>query len=162
MFHEKTKNGAVIIAIYIDDTLCVGTKEAVNELKRDLAKHFSTKEEGELIEYVGCEVTREGRNVLYMSRKHLIQKLERTFLVRVKKLPKYDTPTTAGMRIMRCTDEKVRIDPDKQKLYRSGVGILLFLVKFSRPDISNSVRELSKVNDGATEEYFKGLMRTIK
>ena len=49
-----------------------------------------------------------------------------------------------------------------QKVYRSGVGILLFLVKFSRPDISNSVRELSKANDGATQQYFKALLRTIK
>ena len=38
----------------------------------------------------------------------------------------------------------------------------MFLVKYSRPDIANSVRELSKANDGATEKYFQGLLRTIK
>jgi hypothetical protein len=36
------------------------------------------------------------------------------------------------------------------------------LVKHSRPDISNSVRELSKVADGATEGHFKALLRTVK
>jgi hypothetical protein len=36
------------------------------------------------------------------------------------------------------------------------------LVKHSRPDISNSVRELSKVADGATEAHFKALLRTVK
>lgn len=35
-------------------------------------------------------------------------------------------------------------------MYRRGIGVLLFLVKFSRPDISNSVRKLSIANDGAT------------
>ena len=40
--------------------------------------------------------------------------------------------------------------------------MLLFLVKFSRPDIANSVRELSKANDGATEKRYQGLLRTIK
>ena len=39
---------------------------------------------------------------------------------------------------------------------------MMFLVKYSRPDIANSVRELSKANDGATEKYFQGLLRTIK
>jgi hypothetical protein len=37
----------------------------------------------------------------------------------------------------------------------------LYLLKHSRPDISKSVREISKVADGATEEYFKALLRTV-
>jgi hypothetical protein len=40
--------------------------------------------------------------------------------------------------------------------------MLLYLVKHSRPDISNSVREFSKVADGATEVHFKELLRTVK
>jgi hypothetical protein len=43
-----------------------------------------------------------------------------------------------------------------------GVGMLLYLVKHSRPDNSNSVRELPKVADGATEGHFKALLRTNK
>jgi hypothetical protein len=43
-----------------------------------------------------------------------------------------------------------------------GVGILLHLVKHLRPDISNSVRDLSKVADGAIEGYFTALLRTLK
>ena len=37
----------------------------------------------------------------------------------------------------------------KQTKHRSGVGMLLYLIKFSRLDMSNSVRQLSTVNDGA-------------
>jgi hypothetical protein len=40
-----------------------------------------------------------------------------------------------------------------------GVGIMLCLIKHSRPDICNSVRELSKVADGA---HLKVPLRTIK
>jgi hypothetical protein len=40
--------------------------------------------------------------------------------------------------------------------------MLLYLVKHLRPDISNSVRELSKVEDGATKAHFKALLRTAK
>ena len=42
------------------------------------------------------------------------------------------------------------------------MGLILFLIKFSRPDISNAVRELTKVNDGATQENFKQMLRTVK
>jgi hypothetical protein len=40
--------------------------------------------------------------------------------------------------------------------------MLLYLVKHSRPDISNATRELSKVADGATEAHWKQLLRAIK
>ena len=79
LFGRKTSKGSVLIAIYIDDTLCVGKQAAIDELKSDLAKHFSTKEEGPLNEYVGCEVIREGKSKLFMSQQVLLKKLERTF-----------------------------------------------------------------------------------
>ena len=40
--------------------------------------------------------------------------------------------------------------------------MLLYLVKHPRPDITNPVRELSKVLDGATQEAFKELHQVIK
>ena len=49
------------------------------------------------------------------------------------------------------------ISKGEQTLFCSGVGMLLYLVKHSRPDIENPVRELSKVLDGATQEAFKVL-----
>jgi hypothetical protein len=36
------------------------------------------------------------------------------------------------------------------------------LANHSRPDISNSVRELSKVADHANESHFKAFLRTVK
>ena len=43
-----------------------------------------------------------------------------------------------------------------------GVGMLLFLVKHSQPDIANCTHELSKVLDGANEGAYKELMWSIK
>jgi hypothetical protein len=40
--------------------------------------------------------------------------------------------------------------------------MLLYLVKLSRPDLSNAVRELSKVMDGATKFHMNILLRAIK
>ena len=49
-----------------------------------------------------------------------------------------------------------------QKKFRSGVKTLLYLVKHSRPDIANSVREHAKVMDGANNRHYKELLRTMK
>jgi hypothetical protein len=40
--------------------------------------------------------------------------------------------------------------------------MLLYLVKHSRPDIANAVRQLSKVLDGSTEASYKEMLRVIK
>jgi hypothetical protein len=51
------------------------------------------------------------------------------------------------------------IGKEKQKKFRSTIGALLYLIKLSRPDIANPVRELSKVMDGAAPGHEKGLKR---
>ena len=57
---------------------------------------------------------------------------------------------------------RTAITKEDHKLYRSGVGMLLYLVKYSRPDIANPVRELSKVLDSPTPASFKEMLRVIK
>jgi hypothetical protein len=42
------------------------------------------------------------------------------------------------------------------------VGSLLHLVKHSRPDIANTVRELAKCMDGASPAAFKEMKRLVK
>ena len=49
-----------------------------------------------------------------------------------------------------------------QHLYRSGVGTLLYLIKHSRPDICNGVRELSKVMDRGNSAHFEEMLRVVK
>jgi len=43
-----------------------------------------------------------------------------------------------------------------------GVGMLLYLVKYSRPDIADAVRELTKCMDGATPAAYKEMLRLVK
>ena len=49
---KKSAEGIVIVCIYTNDTLCIGDEKAVNQFKIDLKKHFETKEEGTMSEYV--------------------------------------------------------------------------------------------------------------
>ena len=160
LLYKNSDEGIVIVCIYIDDTLCVGDKKAVNQFKIDLRKHFETKEEGTMSEYVGCKVKRTNDKSLIMYQDDLIKKMEKTFGDLVKHMQIYDMPAGTGMRITRSKEGL--ISEKEQTLYRSGVGMLLFLVKYSRPDLANIVRELSRVNDGATKGHMSMLLRVIK
>jgi hypothetical protein len=54
------------------------------------------------------------------------------------------------------------MDQEGQTNYRSGIGMLLYLVKYSRPDIANCVRELAKMSGKATVLNYNQLLRCIK
>ncbi len=97
-----------------------------------------------------------------MYQDDLINKIERIFGKEANKLQIYGMSTGTGEHIKRPEEDEVLIEKAEQSLFRSGVGLLLYLVEFSRPALSNAVRELSKVLDGATPVHMKNLMRGIK
>ena len=100
-----------------------------------------------------------------MHQPHLLAKLKREFGSEVESMRTYDTPAGNRDTILRVTDDDkdvVVLSGTKQTRYRSGVGMLLYLVKFSRLDIANASRELAKAMDKSTEEHYKALLRGIK
>ena len=73
----------------------------------------------------------------------------------------YATPGSPNFGIVRPIESDTKISQEDQKLYRSGNGMLIYLVKHSCPDIYNAVRDLSKVLDGASPAAFKEMHRAI-
>ena len=80
----------------------------------------------------------------------------------IKILKEFEEPTGPGVKVMQPKHEEAKLTKNEQEDYRSGVGSLLCLLKHSRPDISNCVRELSKVIDGANLANQKILHQAIK
>ena len=74
---------------------------------------------------------------------------------------KLKTLLGTGEIIMRLREDIEKVSEEDQTIYRSGVGMLLYLIKHSRLDIANATRELAKVMDGATKAHMKGLIREI-
>ena len=58
-------------------------------------------------------------------------------------------------------DERIQ-DKSKRTRYRSGIKMLLFLVKYLTPAVSNAVRELPKANLGPNPACYEKLLKTIK
>ena len=112
-------------------------------------------------EYTGCVIEHRASSLL-LSQPHLIKPLHQRFDSFVGKHRTYATPLGTHDTIIRPQSEDEKLSEEDQKQYRSGVGMLLYLLKHSRPDLSNSARELSKVMDGATKAHQKLLYRVIK
>jgi hypothetical protein len=148
------------IALYVDDNLLVGDLPAIDETIELLcSKCFNLNVFDKLTDYVSCEIVlSDDRKKARLGQQHIILILVKKFGDKVKNLRTYKTPGTPNLNMILNKDDAAAVSIEEQKLFRSGVSMLLYLVKHSRPDIANPVREFSKVLDDTTlaamEEFF--------
>ena len=163
LFTRKDDNGIVFIALYVDDCLCIGTKAAIDDVIDKLRKFdLNLKIDRELKDYLSCEIHfASDRKSAVLHQGHIIKSIRNEFEREVKDLQEYRTPGTPGVGMIRDPDG-VSVSPELQSRFRMGVGKLLYLVKHTRPDIANAVRELSKMLDCTNEGAIKELRRVIK
>lgn len=164
LFVRRDESGIALVIIYIDDGFCVGDKAALEKFFEELkAKNLELKVADDMEDYLSCQVLfSEDKKKAWLGQPHMVKKILKTFGEAVKdvRLPK--TPGPPGVTVDRPKEGEEILGPEQQKFYRSGVGMLLYLVKHSRPDIANAVRELTKCMDKATPEAYKQLLRCIK
>jgi hypothetical protein len=149
--------------LYGDDCLCIGDDAAIEDLIDSLKSHgLNLKVDRDLRDYLSCEIHfshDKSKAILHQS--HIIKSLKSEFNNEIKNLQTYKTPGTPGQGMIR-SQEGVSVSDTDHRRYRMGVGKLLYLVKHTRPDIANAVRELSKVLDCVNPAAMKELRRVIK
>jgi len=159
--NEKQISSFVII--YVDDGGIFGTPEVIESILKALSKDFKVKYLGKMEHFVGCHlIENETKDTIWIHQPKLIKNLKKSFGDLIKTERVFNTPGAPKTVIMRPLKDDPLLNEDDQKKFRSGVGMLLYLVKHSRPDIANAVRELSKVADGATQGHWKAMIRAIK
>ena len=162
----KKKNGdepPAFIILYVDDGGIIGTPKVIREVMEAMSKIFTVKDLGEMKHFVGCHLIENGRkDTMFIHQPKLIKHLHETFDELMKTERVYKTPAAPKSVVSRPLQGEAVISIGNQSLYRSGVGMLLYLIKHSRPDLSNAVRELTKVLDGATIAQWKAMIRVIK
>ncbi len=154
----------LILCIYVDDGYVLGKKPEILKFFEQLraAKIKITTEES-TNDYLSCEVKfNKAGTKAWLGQPHLIKKLEKTYGEQVNSMKTYKTPGTPGVSITRPKEDDKLLPEEAQHNFQSGTGMLLYLVKHSRPDISNAVRELTKVMDKATDKNLQEMLRIVK
>jgi hypothetical protein len=126
--------------------------ESIDCLIDEFEKHeFNLKVEKNVNEYLSCCIEESKDEAkLNMIQPHLLTCLIKNFGEEIEGKGKFLTPVMPRFKIQRSTINMDVLDPQSQRKYRSGVSMLLCLTKYSQPDISNIVQELSKFMDSAT------------
>jgi Reverse transcriptase (RNA-dependent DNA polymerase) len=164
LLSKGNQSNIMIVGIYVDDCLVLGKEQDINKLIVDLElKGFSLKVERNLKDYLSCQVIEDNNKCeILILQPHLINKLIEKFGDEVSDKRIYGTPGTPRFKITRPDQGSETIPENLRKHNQSGVGMLLYLIKYSRPDISNAVRELSKCMDRATYGTYQEMFRVVK
>ena len=98
----------------------------------------------------------------WLGQPSIIKSLKQKFGDRAMKERLSLTPGTPRFTVRRLENPEDKVNPAEHETYRSGVGTLLYLTKYSRPDICNLVRELSKTMDAPAIAHLKEMYKVIR
>jgi len=163
LFSRAMARMIIIIFLHVDDGFACGKLQELLHFFKEVKQLLKLTMEESIGDYLSCEVNfKEDKTRAWLGQPHMIKKIEKAFGEKAYRLMEYLTPGNPAFRVVRPKDDSERISSEMQSEYMSGVGMLLYLVKYSRPDIVNAVRELTKCMDGATPEAYKEMLRLIK
>jgi hypothetical protein len=161
MYRKTYPNGdLVILVVYVDDiNIASNNINELNTIKSKLSERFKMKDLGELHYMLKMEVRRDRKQkILSISQQKYINDL----------LAKYnmeDTSIVDNPQIHGLVLKPGKTSPDTSVYpfdYRSLVGSLMYLVRGTRPDIANAVRELSKFLTCYTQEHMRAAKRVLQ
>jgi hypothetical protein len=145
---------------WVDDCLVAGKKPGVLIAKGQMIARFDCEEIGEVDKYVGCKVERNYKeNSIKLTQPVMLQSFIDEF--NLPNGPAPNTPAIPGDALVKA-DPKDCIPANELFKYRSGVGKLLHMMRWSRPEILNAVRELSRYMSGASLAHVKAMHQIMK
>jgi Reverse transcriptase (RNA-dependent DNA polymerase) len=125
---------------WINDCIVIGKEDVVARESAKLMSLFDCDDLGPMEEYIGNKIEITGQK-MKLTQPVLMQSFTDEFGVKA-----IDTPILPAKpgEVLVKGDCKDMLMPTKQTKYRSGVGKLRYLATWSRLDILNAVREISR------------------
>jgi hypothetical protein len=142
------KTGLSVVISVIDEWNLVGTKLSVLEIKQGITRLWDCDEVGETKECVGLKVEyKPAEGFMKLTQPVLIQSLADEFPV-----PEDGAIATPGVPGDVLEQEESDLTREEQRVYRSGVGKLMHLARWTRVESANAIREITKFVGAASKE----------
>jgi hypothetical protein len=129
------KTGLSVVISVIDEWNLVGTKLSVLEIKQGITRLWDCDEVGETKECVGLKVEyKPAEGFMKLTQPVLIQSLADEFPV-----PEDGAIATPGVPGDVLEQEESDLTREEQRVYRSGVGKLMHLARWTRVESANAI-----------------------
>lgn len=152
LYYRKVGGVAVYVTVYVDDLLIAAAQnKTIDEVVCELRAKFELKDLGAVRHLLAMEVRRVPSKLIALTQTAYIDKVLEKFGMKNSKtvltpqvVAKAKTQTEPGSTSIKSCDIP----------YREIVGSLQYLVRCTRPDLANAVRELSKHLESYSDEHY--------
>ena len=146
----------IILGIYVDDAVVASRSESgYLNLCKDLEQNFRISQGGSLSWFLGVKVLHQNSSY-YLCQDQYAQQLLQRFGLHISN--PYGTPIEVGVN----TTPQPVTEPIAATKYRSAVGGLLHLARWTRPDIAYSVSYVARFNSKPTTYAWKLVCRILR
>ncbi|GJV36868.1 retrovirus-related pol polyprotein from transposon TNT 1-94 [Tanacetum coccineum] len=154
IYSKFTKDYGVILCLYVDDILIVGTNmEGINETKKFLSSCFQMKDMNEVDTILGIKVKRHSGGYA-LNQCHYIDKIIDKF--QHLNIEEANTPYESSCKLVENNGRVVA-----QIEYASAIGCLMYATHCTRPDIAYAVCKLSRYTSNPSQDHWKAIGRVF-
>ena len=157
----RRDTSVLLILVHVDDKIVAWRgKQLFEDFKRHCNKTYHLKDLGELTFALGMRITRDqARKRVSVDQEAFCKEICATFgMEECKTVP---TPQVAKQ-YLTAGDPEHQDASMLNKPYRPLIGKLLYLARGTRPDIANTVRELSRFSSQPTMEHWTACKRLLR
>jgi len=152
----------VLICVYVDDITIAATNiKLLEKVKAKLSSRFTMKDLGDIHYLLKIDIKRDRANrILSMSQhKYIMDLLQKFDMVDCNTEPTPQAKSIVLEKEESMNPEQIAAQPFD---YRGLVGSLMYLVRGTRPDIANAVRELSKFLSCYNKSHYRAAQIVLK
>ena len=154
IYSKFTENYGVIICLYVDDMLIIGTNmDGVQDTKKYLSSQFKMKDLNEVDTILGIKVKKHNGGFA-LSQSHYIEKVLTKF--KHLNIKEANTPYDVSSKLVENSGRTVA-----QIEYASAIGSLMYAMHCTRPDIAFSVCKLSRFTINPSVDHWKAIGRVL-
>ena len=155
VYIKQTKNAYVIVCLYVDDMLIMGTnKDVINSTKKMLNSTFDMKDMGFADVILGVRIQRNSDGYI-LTQSHYVEKV-------LRKFGHYDDKPVVTPFDPTCKLSKNNGDSISQLEYTQVIGSLMYIMNCTRPDLAYSISRLSRYSSNPSKDHWNALVRVLK
>jgi hypothetical protein len=143
---------------WIDDCIVIGKPDVVARESAKLMSLFDCDDVGPMVEYIGNKIE-YGEGKMKLTQPVLLKSFVDEF--GVDENVKVSLPAKAGQILTKREPQDV-LNEAKTTKYRSAVGKLRYLATWSRPDILNAVREVSRHLKAPSNIHYQAMIQIMQ
>ncbi|KAJ9567517.1 hypothetical protein OSB04_003483 [Centaurea solstitialis] len=155
VYVKQYKNTCVIICLYVDDMLIMGTNlDVINQTKTMLNSSFDMKDLGRADVILGIKIHQNSEGYI-LSQSHYIEKV-------LKKFGHYEDRPVVTPFDPSTSLKKNQGDSVAQLEYTQVLGSLMYIMNCTRPDIAYTVSKLSRYSHNPGKDHWYALVRVLR